>query len=212
MNPLSYHVLGILLYLCSYYAHCSLSLSTVLLSSMFELVFNLPLMTSAYLSALSLLLFVGARGIFPYYFLDSRFSASEMSIVASLLSCIMYGILPTVIGNPNPDGGFSWNLVGFVIVKSFIGASFACLSSVKSALTIDVVGVANIRMISSYSWDVAGVGGTLGPLLAFCTMMSRYYSGMTYAEAISLFFYIASGFAFVNTLLYIVLHNAIKKN
>ena len=94
------------------------SLFTVLLSSMFELVFNLPLMTSAYLSALSLLLFVFARGIFPYYFLDSRFSASEMSIVASLLSCIMYGILPTVIGSPSTEGGFSWNLVGFVIVKN----------------------------------------------------------------------------------------------
>lgn len=184
----------------------------VLLSSMFELVFNLPLMTSAYLSALSLLLFVFARGIFPYYFLDSRFSASEMSIVASLLSCIMYGILPAVIGSPSTEGGFSWNLVGFVIVKSIIGACFACLSSVKSALTIDVVGVANIRMISSYSWDVAGIGGSLGPMLAFTIMMSRYYGGMSYAEAISLFFYIASGFAFVNTLLYVVLHNAIKKN
>jgi len=179
---------------------------------MFELVFNLPLMTSAYLSALSLLLFLFARGIFPYYFLDSRFSASEMSIVASLLSCIMYGILPKVIGNPSAEGGFSWNLVGFIIVKSFVGACFACLSSVKSAVTIDVIGVANIRMVSSYSWDVAGVGCALGPMLAFTIMMSRYYGGMSYADAISLFFYIASGIALVNCGLYVILHYAIKKN
>jgi hypothetical protein len=65
----------------------------VLLSTMFELVFNLGIMPSAHLSALSLLLFVDAMGI-----MGSRFSAISMSIVATSLSCITYALLPTIVG------------------------------------------------------------------------------------------------------------------
>jgi hypothetical protein len=50
-------------------------------------------MPSAHLSALSLLLFVDAMGI-----MGSRFSAMSMSIVAISLSCIMYALLPTIVG------------------------------------------------------------------------------------------------------------------
>lgn len=184
----------------------------VLLSSMFELIFNLPLMTSAYLSALSLLLFVIARGVFPFYFLDSKFSATSISIVAATLWCISFAVLPTIVGPGSTDGGFSWRLVGFVIIKSFVGACFACLSSVKSAVSSDVCGVANLRVVSSASWDAAGTGGTAGPIVAFTVTMARYYGGMDFAPAFALFFYIAAGIAFVSIILYVLLHRAVQKN
>jgi hypothetical protein len=111
----------------------SLVVSILLLSAIFELVFNLGIMTSAYLSALSLLLFIAARGISPiaargispYYFMDSRFYATSMSIVATSLSCITYALLPTIVGPGSTDDSFSWRLVGFVVAKSIVGACFA---------------------------------------------------------------------------------------
>ena len=136
-----------------------------------------------------------------------------MSITGAFLWCICFAILPTIVGRESfPEGGFSWSLVGFVIVKSVIGACFACLSSLQGALYIDALGVANIGTLISFGWDVAGFGGALGPMMAFTLTMVRYYGGMDFPQAFSLFFYIAAGIAFIIALLYIFLHHASKKN
>lgn len=107
---------------------------------------------------------------------------------------------------------YNRRLVGFVIIKSVVGACFACLSSVKSAVSSDACGVANLRVISSASWDATGTGGTAGPIVAFTVTMARYYGGMDFGQAFALFFYIAAGIAFVIIILYALLHRAVQKN
>lgn len=184
----------------------------VLLSSMFELTFALPKLTAAYLSALSLVLFLVGRALIPYYLLDSRYSSTLISTVAAFVSAIAYGVLPSIVGKEELGPEFTWRLFGFVCIKSLIGLCFSCLQVLSAAQMYDLAGGDNLQTFLRLGWPVVGVCGTAGPIVAFTTAQARFYSGMAYSQAFSLFFYIAAGLAFLNMLVNIALHLMLHRN
>ena len=61
-------------------------------------------------------------------------------------------------------------------------------------------------------WSIDGYLVDDKGVLKYYGMSLRYYGGMGFPQAFSLFFYIAAGIAFIIALLYIFLHHASKKN
>mmetsp|Transcript_12587 Transcript_12587/g.27436 ORF Transcript_12587/g.27436 Transcript_12587/m.27436 type:complete len:513 (-) Transcript_12587:1195-2733(-) len=179
----------------------------LLLSSMFELVFNLSTMTSAYLSACSLTLFFVARAAVPYFLMDRFCSATSIGGIAAAASSIAYAVLPVLVGpNAYETAGFTWQLFGFVAVKSVVGGCFAAQSTVRGSILDDVVGTSNLPYVFQTGWEIGGFFGAAGPIVAFTVSMSRYYAGDTFPQAFSVFFYLAAGVAILNTLVYVLIY------
>ena len=177
----------------------------VLLSTMFSLIFNLPDMTSAYLSALTLLLYLVARCLVPLLVMDRKINACGLCVAATATSCVVYAVIPVIIGSETfARAAFSWRLFGFILCKSFAGASFALLSNMCSSIVLDDAGPANFAYVCKWLYMAAGLGAAVGPIVGFIITMSRYYLGMSFAEAFHLQFYICAGLAGLNSCIYAV--------
>jgi len=164
------------------------------MSSMYELIFGLSVVVSAYLSALSLLLFVLVRAAIPWYIMDSRYPSTLLVTIALFISMISYAVLPSIVGKEEINSGFSWRLVLFVIAKSVIGGCFACVSSLSSSVVFDVCGSANLSTIVRLNFVSVSNLGSAGPIVAWIVTMSRVYGGVPLSQSFNTF-YIASGIA-----------------
>jgi len=186
----------------------------VLLSTMFEVVFDLSKLESAYLSALSLVLFLIGRALIPYYLLDSKFKATSIAIVAAFVSAVAYAVLPSIVGvggSTAPATKVTTRLVGFVIEKSIIGLCFSCLQTLSGSQIYDLVGPNNLQTVLRCGWPVVGLMGTAGPIVAYITAMSSS-STASQTEAFNLFFYLSSGIAVLNTIVNIAMSRMMRNN
>jgi len=184
----------------------------ILLSSMFIQIFGLGDLLAGYLSALSLVLFACGRFGVPWFLMDSpRFGASAMLIrlFAQFATCVIFAVLPTVVGEPRgglyfveppapTDDAFSWSLFGFVVIKSAAGLTFAVSAVVSGAMGVQVFGSANLRYIMVPGWLSFGIAGAAGPITSYLTAQRRAYDGMSFANAYSLYFYLVAGLAGLN--------------
>ena len=165
----------------------------------------MPEMTSAYLAALTLLLYLIGRAAVPFFLLDrpKGLSGSALLAISSMVSCIAYVIVPSVIGSSaygSPK--FTWNLFGFIICKSVAGCAFAVQTTCFPSVVISENGSGtNYQMLAPIYYVIGGIGGALGPISGFIITFARYYDGMSFAEAFHLQFYINSGVAGAVTLI-----------
>merc|ERR1719291_152765 len=173
----------------------------MLLSLMFADMFGVGQQAAAYLAAASLVLFALGRFAVPYFLMDHpRFGASALgiSIAAQGVTCVVYAVLPLIAGDGDESGDWSWRLAGFLVAKSVAGLAFAVGAVVAGALGVQLFGTANMRLIMVPGWFLFGVGGALGPMVAYGTAAARVESGMGYARAYALYFYLAAGVALLN--------------
>uniref|UniRef100_A0A6V0BZC7 Nodulin-like domain-containing protein n=1 Tax=Zooxanthella nutricula TaxID=1333877 RepID=A0A6V0BZC7_9DINO len=173
----------------------------VLLSSMFADMFGVSQLAAAYLAGGSLVLFALGRFAVPYFLMDHpRFGASALaiSIAAQAVTAVVYAVLPLIAGDGDVSGGASWRLVGFVAAKSIAGLAFAVGAVVAGALGVQLFGTANMRLIMVPGWFLFGLGGAAGPIVAYDTAAARVSSGMGYARAYALYFYLAAAAAALN--------------
>ena len=135
----------------------------VLLSTMFVLIFNLPEMTAAYLSALTLLLYLIGRALIPLYLMDRALPSAGLSAIASAFTCLGYVLVPSIIGSKEYESAkFTWNLFGFIVVKSICGASFACLTVCIAPSIMDETGPVNFLISCKSHFLISGLGGAIG--------------------------------------------------
>merc|ERR1712072_1238711 len=164
---------------------------------MFSDMFGVSEGVAAYLAAASLVLFAFGRFAVPYFVMDNPrlgTSALGIRIAAQAVTGIVYALLPLITG----DGSSSWNLIGFVIAKSVAGLAFAVGAVVGGALGVQLFGTANMHLIMVPGWFLFGIGGALVPIVAYTIAATRVEGGMGYAEAYSLYFYLAAGIALVS--------------
>ena len=175
------------------------------MSSMFVLIFNLPEITAAYLSALTLTGFLLGSFLVPFFVMDRSpsvfFTSASIFIVALIGSAAVYAVLPSITGVGTFEPGFSWRLFGFVVAKACVSFFFATMQSVTGGVAVDAVGVANLPVAYAYVYPPCGAGAALGPISAWLITFARRYDGMTFSRAFALFFYIAAGLCGLNALL-----------
>ena len=127
----------------------------VLLSSMFQLIFDLPEMTAAYLSAATLLGFLVSRTAVPLIFIGRGVSSTFLMLCSTMTVCVGYAVLPSIIGSSDfPSAAFSWRLFGFTCVKALISACFGVTQSMTGATAIEQVGVSNSVYAFQAIWFV----------------------------------------------------------
>lgn len=189
----------------------------VLLSSMFVLIFKVEGLLATYLSAISLLVFFIGRCLVPYYFLGKnskvKVHAALLISVILIISGIGYVVVPSIVGDKTYDGGFSWQLFGFVVAKAFIGGTFSAAGGLTGPLGNTLVGTANLRTFLITLWDVTCIGSIAGVVVCMAIVTIQYDggNGESFARAFSVFFYVAGGIAFLNSVLLLVSYLVHKK-
>ena len=172
---------------------------------MFVLIFNLPEITAAYLSALTLVGFLLGGSVVPFLLIDRSASAlcssASIFIAALCLSAAAYAVLPSITGDGSFSPEFSWRLFGFVIAKGCVSLGFSVIQGVTGGVAVDAVGVATLPIAYVFVYDFCGPAASLGPISAWLITFARRYLGMTFARAFALFFYIAAGLCGLNALL-----------
>lgn len=182
----------------------------LLLSSMFELIFQLPEMTSAYMSAITLLPFLIGSFIVPYFVIRTGpmapkehkgYSPGLICTITQCGACVAYGVLPSIIGTSEfSSAKFTWRLFGFIIAKSFVSFTFAVMQGLTASVAVDAIGVANIGIIFIFLYDAVFFAAAGGPISAWLITFARYYLGFSFAKAFALFFYIGAGLSALGAL------------
>ena len=166
----------------------------LLLSSMFVLIFGLPEMTSAYLSALTLVAFLASSSLIPYFFVDGRFSSAFLCSVSFAIMTIAFSVVPSIIGSSDyTQAAFSWRLFGFILAKACVSFCFGTMQALIGSMGVDAMGSANLTVLFIYLYNFTAPSAAGGPIAAWLITFSRRYLGMPFAQAFHLWFYISAG-------------------
>eukprot|EP00931_Biecheleriopsis_adriatica_P012372 TRINITY_DN113502_c0_g1_i1.p1 TRINITY_DN113502_c0_g1~~TRINITY_DN113502_c0_g1_i1.p1 ORF type:complete len:457 (+),score=65.89 TRINITY_DN113502_c0_g1_i1:79-1449(+) len=128
-----------------------------LTTSIFEAAYGVSFLTSSYLTALSLALYVAVRGLFPL--LTHRLPLLHTIVCLLAANSVLYATYPAVVANAS-----QWVLLA---AKTLTAGSFGAMQTVQFLMIIQIFGAASVGIVYAALGSAVCIGFAFGPVVGY---------------------------------------------
>jgi len=168
----------------------------ILLTSIYQTSYAVSFLTSSKTSALTMILYVVARGVFTYLAKPGYVMPMEAAML--MLTGVLYGSYSTIIQYLP-----IWCLT---VAKSVAGGCFAGISGMQSLLLLEVYEPQELPSAFAKSEPFLGIAFTFGPAIGYYLNLLQKSRGVADRHTYDLFFYISALLHFAAVANIAVLH------